>query len=422
MMCHNIHMERAGRFGEMGKKEVVAIILAVAVFFGLFVGAAERASLASAETQFVEYSKSGMQIVPASCESNPPYEHYVGECGSTGGGGGPAACTISASPGTINAGQSSTLSWTNAPSSVLYTVTSRTISPTVGSVSSDSGSISVSPGVTTQYTYTVNYSSLFGALGSPTRTCVTTVVINPGPPQCPPGQWWNGTQCVDNPPGSCPNGLDISQYPSCTCPSGYTQQGNSCVLTSVCPNGLNISLYPTCTCPVGQFQSGSICISSCPNGLNISLYPTCSCPQGQTQSGDICVGQCTPIYFCQGNDLYFRSAQCTETFQEACAYGCAGSACLPAPSGTADIRAVPPLVKPGLTTVISWSTTNVQAGSCAVTENNPTIIDSWTGASGSQPSSGITQQTIYTLRCTGLNNQPISDSVVVNIVPDFEEE
>ena len=87
-------MERAGRFGEMGKKEVVAIILAVAVFFGLFVGAAERASLASAETQFVEYSKSGMQIVPASCESNPPYEHYDGECGSTVGGGGPEACTI----------------------------------------------------------------------------------------------------------------------------------------------------------------------------------------------------------------------------------------------------------------------------------------------------------------------------------------
>src|SRR6202171_5057663 len=37
----------------------------------------ERTPLSSAETRFVETSPSGMQIVPASCPSQP---HYTGEC------------------------------------------------------------------------------------------------------------------------------------------------------------------------------------------------------------------------------------------------------------------------------------------------------------------------------------------------------
>lgn len=59
---------------------VLATLLAtIGVIYALEVGAHERAPLASSETRFVEYSQNGMQIVPASCPSDP---HYSGECSS----------------------------------------------------------------------------------------------------------------------------------------------------------------------------------------------------------------------------------------------------------------------------------------------------------------------------------------------------
>ncbi len=76
------------------KRQEIVILTAFAVLLaGLFSYTDERPAFSSAETRFVEYSESGLQIVPASCPSGP---HYSGQCsGATPPGG---QCSLTASP------------------------------------------------------------------------------------------------------------------------------------------------------------------------------------------------------------------------------------------------------------------------------------------------------------------------------------
>ncbi len=394
---------------EVRQKGVFVCALLGALF--LVSGPSQTGGVVSSEVHFADASESGLSIIPASCPSTPD---YAGECDNPPT---PEGCAISASSFSINAGQSTTLVWRSNVSGGYGHYIGATVGQTPPGAVSANGSMSVSPTSNVTYVMSVAYqSSDKNGTYTGYHYCDATITVNAAP-SCPSGQTRFNGSCV------CTNGLNITTYPSCTCPVGYSQQGSICVQAS-CPNGLNIVMYPSCTCPAGQVQSGSICImpSPCPNGLNEFLYPSCTCPAGQVQSGSVCVALCTPTYFCQGNDRYYRNAQCVESFAEACAYGCAGSACLPAPSANGNITATPMLVRSGRTTIISWSVTNALAGSCTVTENNPTINDSWTGTSGTQTSSAIRQRTTYTLHCTGVNNDPFTDSVVVNVIPTFLEE
>lgn len=75
-----------------------------------------------------------------------------------------------ADPASVTAGQSSTLTWR------ILNATSATISPTVGNVSPQGGSISVSPTNTTTYTLTAKN-------GSMTETSTVTVVVQQPKPQ-----------------------------------------------------------------------------------------------------------------------------------------------------------------------------------------------------------------------------------------------
>jgi hypothetical protein len=129
--------------------------------------------------------------------------------------------------------------------------------------------------------------------------------------------------------------------------------------------------------------------------------------------------QCTPEYYCSGTDLYHRNAQCTESLVQACVWGCAGGACLTPPPPQGNITATPTIVLSGNTSVISWSAENV--ASCTVTENNPSITDAWSGPAGAETSSGITEQTTYTLQCAGDDGSTFTDSAKVNIIPMWEE-
>lgn len=130
--------------------------------------------------------------------------------------------------------------------------------------------------------------------------------------------------------------------------------------------------------------------------------------------------QCTPQYFCSGNDTYYRNAQCGESFVQACAWGCSGGGCLPPPPPEGNITATPTVVRSGNTSTISWTTQYTE--SCTVTEDNAEINDSWAGPNGSQASSGLTQQTVYTLRCTGVDGSELLDTAKVNIIPVWEEQ
>jgi phospholipase C len=76
----------------------------------------------------------------------------------------PAISSFTASPSSINAGQSATLNWTTS------NATSWSIDQNVGSVSGPNGSVSVSPSATTTYTLTAT-----GAGGSTTAQATVTV-------------------------------------------------------------------------------------------------------------------------------------------------------------------------------------------------------------------------------------------------------
>jgi hypothetical protein len=185
----------------------------------------------------------------------------------------------------------------------------------------------------------------------------------------------------------CPATLTVaSDGAKNTCPRGYTwdEGTKKCVFTG---------------CPAGYVQQGEQCV-----------------PAAKNNAG----GQCTTGYFCRGNDQYQRNAQCAETFVQGCAWGCSGGGCLPPPAPTGDIKASPSLVKKQATTKISWTTQHTTA--CTVTEDNPAIADAWTGSSGSETSSRLEEQTVYTLRCTGVDGSTFTDTATVRIIPLFEEQ
>lgn len=78
------------------------------------------------------------------------------------------------------------------------------------------------------------------------------------------------------------------------------------------------------------------------------------------------------------------------------------------------------LIQKNETTTLNWEATEVQTDSCTLSGSNG---DLWnlSGGSGTQTSSPIVEQTIFTLRCTDLSGDPVSTAVTVKISPSFEE-
>jgi hypothetical protein len=61
--------------------------------------------------------------------------------------------------------------------------------------------------------------------------------------------------------------------------------------------------------------------------------------------------------------------------------------------------------------------------SCSVTENNTAITDTWVGeTSATHTSSPIGEQTVYTLRCVGLDSSVETRDAIVNVVPVWQEQ
>ncbi len=338
-------MKNRSRSVNIKEFALLCVMAAVLVVSSFVTGAETRHPIGSSETRFVETSPKGLQIVPASCPSDP---HYTGDCTVVPPPPPPTlveSCVITATPQSIASGQSTVIGWNSSINP--YNPISRNISPTIGSVG-PSGSYTVSPTVTTTYVMT----GTGGASGS--FTCSVAVSVG-----------------------------------GATCPAGQVLQNGACV----CPNNLNVTQYPTCACPAGFVQSGTICVPI----------------------------QCTEQFYCQGNDLWKNNSCTGNSFVQACTWGCSGGGCLGAPPGTGNITASPSLLRAGNTSEISWTTQNMEPGTCAVTENNPEITDSWNGENGTHTSGVIQMQTSYTLSCTGFDGNSFTDSVTVNVIPDFEE-
>lgn len=82
------------------------------------------------------------------------------------------------------------------------------------------------------------------------------------------------------------------------------------------------------------------------------------------------------------------------------------------------ITATPPLLRLNETSVIEWTTSSVN--SCSVSEDNPDFVDSWSGTSGTQTTSPITGETIYTLSCQ-TDGGSVSENTKVRLIPTFKE-
>jgi|GEM_PF-1506282 len=405
-------MERGNRFGGFSTKEILTAVVALGALAILLSGVDGRVPVASSETKFFELSAAGLQIVPASCPSSP---HYSGACSGVPS---PSVCSIVSNPSTITSGQSSTIGWNSNAGGMFSSGVTYVINPTIGSVGS-SGTRAVSPTQTTQYTFTVTTPAT-RRTAEATYNCQTTVSVNAPPSVCPAGQTWNGTQCV--------------------CPAGLTWNGTQCVGTPSCPAGQTWN-GTQCVCPAGQTWNGTQCVAdggSCPIGYTRNGAGNCvytGCPSGYILVNGQCVlepQQCTPMNFCAGPDIngdgvgdeiWRRDAQCTESrVNESCPFGCSGGGCLPAPPGQGNITAQPSLVRSGERSTITWSTNEMEPGSCTVSEDNPEISDSRSGQnSGTFLSSSIRQQTTYTLRCTSLDGTTFTDSARVNVIPSWEE-
>jgi hypothetical protein len=253
-------------------------------------------------------------------------------------------CSITFDKNPISSGEKTKIHWSSTRAALFYI-------NTIGYVGG-SGSVSVSPSGTTDYSGSVNDK----ADGSGTSArCPATLVVSGG--MCAEGEILRGRDCVSQ------------------CPVGYTYQNGSCVFSA---------------CPSGYVKRDNKCVRST---------------------------ECTTPPRCDGNDLV---NSCTGDTISTCDWGCAAGACKAAPAPSATLKAVPLLVHSGGTTSVSWSAFKV--ASCTVRGTNG---DSWTGkASDGKTSSAISGQTIYTLHCNGYagaNPPSIDKSVIVNIVPTFNE-
>jgi hypothetical protein len=251
-------------------------------------------------------------------------------------------CSVTFDENPTTAGGGTTVHWTSTNASLFYI-------NTIGYVGT-SGSIPVSPGETTDYSGYVNSK---GDGTGQTVSCPATLVVSSDTTQCPPGQTLAGGVCTN------------------LCPAGYLFQNGGCIYGS---------------CPTGYVQQGSACIFS-------------GCPSGYVLQGTQCVvqtsqNQCTALPYCSGARLLDG---CSDALIRTCDWGCNQGTCNPIPSPAATLSAVPLLVHQGLTSVISWTSTN--AASCSVAGSNG---DSWTDKSSTGKTSlPINGQTTYTLHCAG---------------------
>lgn len=80
------------------------------------------------------------------------------------------------------------------------------------------------------------------------------------------------------------------------------------------------------------------------------------------------------------------------------------------------------LVRSGETATLSWNIKNVQTDSCTLSGTNG---DSWVlsddDINGSRTSSPLSVETVFTLSCADLDDNPVSTATTIKIAPSFQE-
>src|SRR3989344_596398 len=150
----------------------LALFAAALFVFGVAFFSGQKAPFVSAEVKFADTSPSGMQIMPASCPSDP---HWAGECSAPTG-----SCTIAVSPSTISSGGGTVdLVWTTGA----YDQNTYTAGGTINTLGNvfPYGSLTIgAPNVTTTFTYNGSYYDINGTPIS-SYECSATLTVTSAP-------------------------------------------------------------------------------------------------------------------------------------------------------------------------------------------------------------------------------------------------
>ncbi len=287
------------------KKELAmwAVLLFAAVAFSFSASTNASTPFTSSEVHFADSSKSGLSIVPASCESGIAHESFMyngvftTECScpagttftSTPNPTFPLAPYLTCTPNVCTGTDPANATMCTGDSSGLSANTAKTVATACG---------------TPKCEFTCN--SGFVKSGN---TCVPAVCTGSDPA--------NATMCSgDNTGLSADTAKTVAAacgVPKCefTCNSGYLISGNTCVQS--CPAG-QVWNGSACVsaCPAGQTWNGSACVSSCPTG-QVWNGSACvlTCPEGQTWNGSACVAMCTSGQVWDGTACVTPQFSCT---------------------------------------------------------------------------------------------------------------
>lgn len=87
------------------------------------------------------------------------------------------------------------------------------------------------------------------------------------------------------------------------------------------------------------------------------------------------------------------------------------------------LQAHPSLVLEGDTTFLFWNIENADEPTCSVKDSNNVTVSSGASSSGENgvETDPIEAQTVFTLRCTGEDGEPLIETATVNVVPLWVE-
>lgn len=225
-----------------------------------------------------------------------------------------------------------------------------------------------------------------------------------------------------------------------SCPAVLAGNSNQCTLGSGSSGSSGSSGTPTVTYLTSGTSPSSSSMTCQSNGnLSDSCGNVTVCRYGCSTATNQCntKNQCqrTPVCDAEGNKVV--NACNGSTLDDCTARGagwiCQSAMCMlpgmnfePFDAGaftaSGHLQAIPSLVARGASTRLYWNVTN--ASSCTVAgDNGDSWVEDFSGTTGKQ-SGSITAQTRYTLRCSalpGATPSTITESVVVNILPVFQE-
>lgn len=387
----------------------------------------------------------------------------------------PPTCTVSVAQNPIQYGGSTVLSWSSANATSTY------INNVGYVISNVSGSATVSPSATTDYSCAVTGTNLKGS-----QSLSLTVTPPPTPAasisaqssSIPVGSSTAITATfaagsgdmlthdnIDSPTGT---GLGTSTNPDASktitfAPSSvgsYTfyaraQTNYYPPWTSYANTTVTVTAAPSCTVsfesnPIAQGQSTTIHWSSA-NASSFSINSigsvtpntsgsaaitpsqstdytgtvsgggvsnTCKAPTGNPL-GTLNVS-CTPSYSCSGQTVQYTDSSCQIETITTCQSPqfCSGGACILPPPPTGELSAVPNLVPQGGTARLHWNVAN--ADSCSVTGTNGDLWSAVASPQSGYQTSPIMTATTYTLSCTGGGGE-LEETVTVRMIPSWLE-